>query len=216
MVAGFILRPGGVECFPVADIGPAHVGRDHRRAGRVFHHRIVDAFAFDRGEGCRVRMEPVALYRAEFDRPAYCRRNRRAMLCQFAQEKSGAERKNSAVPRIFARFDELPRPRQIGLFDELRHPRARPGADHVAALEIAEAGFRGLRLDPEADQPVLRGQVCRRQCCPHEGGAVGDVVIARADQHHRVCRQAERRQRDGRRSVTGRWLDDRLRAGGTL
>ena len=59
-------------------------------------------------------------------------------------------------------------------------------ADRFAALEIAVAGFGRGRRDPEAYHPVVAREFGRAHRGFGEGRTVGDVVVARAHEHHRV------------------------------
>ena len=155
-------------------------------------------------------MKAAALGPAKRNRAAGGGGNRRTMGFELGEESPGAKGEDPAVPGIIACGEELLGARAVRLFDELRNLRPGPGADGFAAFEIAEAGLGRYRLDPEADQPVVRSQFGCGACGCHECRAIGNVVIARANQHHRILRQTQRGQRDRRRSVARRRLDDHV------
>ena len=49
---------------PAANIRPAHRGRDHSCAIGFLHHRVVDRFPLDLGEGRRIGMKPRSVLTA--------------------------------------------------------------------------------------------------------------------------------------------------------
>ena len=104
---------------------------------------------------------------------------------ELGKEGAGAEREDAAIPGEAAIGEELFRALEIGFFDEARGAE-RALADRFAALEIAVAGFGRGRRDPEADHPVVAREFGRAHRGFGEGRTVGDVVVARAHQHHRV------------------------------
>ena len=140
-----------------------------------------------------------------------------AMRGQLLEEVLHAEGEYPSVPGIDAFGQERLRALQIGLLDEAGDAEAEV-ADRLAALEIAEAGFGRLRLYAEGHQPALARQGRRRARRAGERRAIGDMVVAGADQHHRILGQAQRGKRDGGGGVLRRRLDDdrRCRVGTEL
>ena len=132
------------------------------------------------------------------------------MLGELLEEMPGTKGEDAAVPAVAPVGQEGLRGREVGLFDEALDAIA--AFERFAALDVAVAGFGRRRRDPEGDEPVLGGEPGSRGGGGAKSGHVGDVVIARADQHDRVGRQPARGERNRRGGVLGFGLDDDGRA----
>jgi hypothetical protein len=103
---------------------------------------------------------------------------------ELLQQQRWREQEHARVPRIAALGQIMLRGFARGLFLE-RGDRVHARAQLLAALDIAVADFGPVRLDAEGDDAFARergGALNRGQ----EGGAVGDDMIGRQQQHQRL------------------------------
>ena len=87
------------------------------------------------------------------------------MGVQFPDQRPGAEQEDTGIPVVFATGKEVCRGRGVRLFGEGADVKARQ--DRCATADIAIAGLRCVRFDPEGDQLPLRRQ----------GRAAGDRLV---------------------------------------
>ena len=83
---------------------------------------------------------------------------------QLGKKGTGAKGEDAAVPRVFARGDELLGAALIGFLDKLGDLEAAAAGNRLAPAQIAEAGFGGLGLDAEGYQPVFSSERCGGAC----------------------------------------------------
>ena len=166
----------------------------------VFHHRVIDRFAGDLAELGRVRVKFSTVLAAFGHCCARVGGDSGAIARQLVKEGARAERENPPVPGVSARSQKLLGAGAVGLFHEPRD--VKPGsADRRALLQIAEAGFGRGRFNPERHQPALPGQGGGGARGGLERCAIGNVVVAGADQHHGIGGQPQRRQGNRRSRI---------------
>ena len=130
---------------------------------------------------------------------------------QFGQERAHLEGEDTAVPGIAAVRQKRLGAFQIRLFHEARHLETKV-TNRLTAVEIAKAGLWRSRRDAEGDEPAILCQPGGGQGRALKGPGIGNVVIAGANQHDRLFRQAERSQRNRRRRIAGAGFHNRFAA----
>ena len=202
---------------PGSNIAPARIHRYHDGVSRAFHHRIVNGLFRTGEEGLFIHADEVEIRIHHRHRFLAGAQNIRAVFAQLFQIASGAEQEHPAVPVIFPAGDIRLRGFQIRFFNELRHVKRHAVAftrRHVAATDVAVAGFRQIRHDAEGHQLAALSVRNGRTHRVAEGLFLLDHVVCRQHQHQRVtvratafCRQ--RRQGDSRCGIaSGRLQDD--------
>eukprot|EP01136_Pigoraptor_vietnamica_P040121 Opistho-1_new@932 len=189
---------------PRTEVAPAGVERHHlhaEAAGRVgragLHHRVVDRFAGDGGEGGLVGTHEAGVGAAAGPRGLGGLGDIRPEMSHCGEPHGGPQYEHAAVPRVAAVGEVALGGGPIGLLDE-----GLDAPDHVGAfaVDIAEAGLRAVGHDAERDEAAVRRGVHGLPKCTREGRAVGHGLVGRGDHEDAVvsvghktrqCRQGE-------------------------
>ncbi|SWI85627.1 Uncharacterised protein [Klebsiella pneumoniae] len=139
--------------------------------------------------------------------------NIRAEFCQFGEILFRPEHEHAAVPVIFSGGQIGLRTLQVRLLDKAGDliRRVFPFPQRITALDIAVAGFGGVRNDTEGDQMVSLRILLRDANGVVEDLLIIDDVVRCQDKHQRVIailRGLQRREGDGRCRVAAHRLED--------
>jgi hypothetical protein len=184
----------------------------HRGPRSALHYGIVDRIAGDRFEGRSRRVEARARAMPLGHRLPHKRRHFGPVGGEFIQQMARAKREDPSVPAEIAAVEIGLRGGSIGLLDE--PPDRIAARQRRAALEVAIAGLGPVSRDAEGYEIVRARQGRSRQRGGAEGVRIGNVMIARAHQHHRIVGQQCSSERNGGRGVARTRLHHQPRAGG--
>jgi hypothetical protein len=135
------------------------------------------------------------------------RGHRRLQAVDGLQPGARPDHEEAAVPEVFAAVEVTLGGGGVGLFDEGRDGLAAIGAVGAAA-DVAVAGLGAVGHDAEGDDGALEGRRDARVDGGLEAGQIGDDVVGRHHQHHRVgVGDRQGGQREGRRGVAAGRLE---------
>ena len=193
-------RPQGL---PGADVGPAGIQRHHHAGVAVarqrLHHRVVDGIGRTGGKGVAIHTVEIEIGLALVVGGLHRLQDRRGVAPDQLQPTAGGQHEDAAVPQVATMLQILLRGFRVGLLDEFLQPRG-PVRHGLAAADIAISGVGAIGHDAEGHHLPLRrlGQTLAQRLV--EGLLVGNDMIGRHDQQHRVfaagarmqCRQGQR------------------------
>ena len=201
--------------FPGAEVVPASVQRDHpdlELAARTFlHHRVVDRLARYRGKLGLARADELGVVAARSPSLARGRGDVGAEALERSHPHRCLEHEHPGVPEVAAIGDIALRGGQVGLFDKLRYRRRRVGGACIDP-DVAVAGLGGVWGDAQDRDRTAIGHPHRALQCCAESGLVGDGLVGRGDDEHRilaVLERGQRCQRDGWCGVAAHRLEQR-------
>ncbi len=197
--------------LPRADVAPIECAphdRDFAGLRGALHDRVVDRDVRHRGEQRGVDLEhrrdrePLERLRDG----TRCRQHAGRVPRERFDDGIGGEREHAGVPHVVSGRQVIARECELRLFDEASRAirggcRTLGRHDQIAALDVAEAGFRMRRRDAEGDQRAGRGEFRRAPDGVGECALIADQVIGRHDQQHppppSARLRAQRCQRNG-------------------
>ena len=186
---------------PGTHIRPARLQRDHHArwqgggagagcvGGQALHHRVVDRVAGAGGKQLFAHAHKLAVGLAHFPGGLAGGQNVGAAVAQRRQPDGGAHHEQATVPQVVARIQIGLGGGLVGFFNKTGNG-ARVGggvaAKHLSALDVAIAGFRGIGCDAKGDHGAGCGQRCTLAHHLLERRHVGDDMVSRHHQQHRV------------------------------
>ena len=202
------------ERGPGADVGPAGVERDHagsrlRLRGVGLHDGVVDGVARAGAEGLDAGAEEVEVARPCRVRPLAGVEDVGAVLADQFQPALRPQHEDPAVPQVRAALEVLARGRLVGLLDERRKPEG--VAQGLTLAQVAEPGRGHVGHDAEGHHRTLAGQPIAQGGGGPEGRGVGDHVVRRHRDQHRITTVGgggQSRERQCRSSIAADRLED--------
>ena len=191
---------------PGADVAPVGIETDHHRVGGFLHHRVVHGLVRALAENVMRDADEVAAVVGGIDRGLAGFEDIRAEFGQLGEVFFGAEHKHAAVPVVLPGGEVGLGALAVRLLHEAGHlvrGVSTVGEGH-AALDVAVAGFRGVRHDTEGDQMAFIGILLGDADGVVEDRLVIDDMVGGEDQHQRVVAVAgglEGRESNGRGGV---------------
>ena len=190
-IAVFVLRAQVAHRRPGADVAPADVGRDDRRATRMLHHGVIDRLLRRGREGRLVENQELQVAPRLGDGFGAGVGHRGFELHQLVAHRRRRKDEIAGIP-VIALVDIGLRRRRIGLFDESRDLEG-VVADRGARPDVAVPGFGMRGLDAQRHDLALAGGMGGLLAFGDEaGGVLHDVIRSHHDDDRLgIARQGE-------------------------
>ena len=210
-VAVTVTVGGFPERTPAAHVTPAGIQRQHRTQLRLLHYRHINGHVGALGEGFPLQSQKVEICGVLFKGGTATAHHLRCQALQLRQHGAGPEQEHAAVPGEAARGQELLCGGPVRFFHEAgdRHLTQGSAAEGFGRLDVAVAGFRSGRNDPEGHQAT---GLCSGSTGIHrlaELLRITDQVVGRQYQQQWVLPPScglQRCHRDRRRRVPPHWF----------